>query len=312
MGKKTLPEGSSTTWKRRLGITEPSSSSFQGRSNDILILLTGPTGVGKSTFIKDYTASQDVAVGHKLRSCTQQVTWYEARLPSYHRQLQGRRLILVDTPGFDDTHSNDAEILRRITGWLAQAYNDSAPVAGLVYLNDITQKRMLGSTKVNLQMFVKLCGGKSFRNVVLGTTQWDVLADPKIGEERESELKDDFWSEVIKGGATTMAIRRKPQDLNAIVDHLLGNFVQREQENQILQIQKEVVDLEQIIPATEAGQELRYTIKEVLRLQRDAMIADLDEDDKQELMTKRELMKKQARALKLPFGLRLKMFFGLA
>jgi len=30
-----------------------------------------------------------------------------------------RRLVLVDTPGFDDTNVSDSEILRRIAVWLA-------------------------------------------------------------------------------------------------------------------------------------------------------------------------------------------------
>lgn len=34
-------------------------------------------------------------------------------------QPEDRRLILVDTPGFDDTYIDDAEVLRRIAVWLA-------------------------------------------------------------------------------------------------------------------------------------------------------------------------------------------------
>jgi hypothetical protein len=34
-------------------------------------------------------------------------------------QLTGHRLILVDTPGFDDTFVDDVEILKRIAKWLA-------------------------------------------------------------------------------------------------------------------------------------------------------------------------------------------------
>ena len=34
-------------------------------------------------------------------------------------QLAGHRLILVDTPGFDDTFVDDVVILKRIAKWLA-------------------------------------------------------------------------------------------------------------------------------------------------------------------------------------------------
>jgi hypothetical protein len=32
--------------------------------------------------------------------------------------LKGYRLVLLDTPGFDDTHKEDVEILERIAKWL--------------------------------------------------------------------------------------------------------------------------------------------------------------------------------------------------
>jgi len=35
--------------------------------------------------------------------------------------LRGKRLILLDTPGFDDTAGHEALILRRIAIWLAQS-----------------------------------------------------------------------------------------------------------------------------------------------------------------------------------------------
>lgn len=36
-------------------------------------------------------------------------------------QGKARRLIVVDTPGFDDTFVDDSEILRRISLWLAHS-----------------------------------------------------------------------------------------------------------------------------------------------------------------------------------------------
>jgi predicted GTPase len=33
-------------------------------------------------------------------------------------ELRGYRLVLLDTPGFDDTHEEDVEILKRIAKWL--------------------------------------------------------------------------------------------------------------------------------------------------------------------------------------------------
>ena len=34
--------------------------------------------------------------------------------------LNGKRVVLVDTPGFDDTHKNDTEVLKSIAGFLGE------------------------------------------------------------------------------------------------------------------------------------------------------------------------------------------------
>ena len=64
-----------------------------------------------------------VTVGHDLKSCTAQLTpvFWPISEPAH---LQGKRLVLVDTPGFDDTYTSDSEILRRIAIWLASSYVD--------------------------------------------------------------------------------------------------------------------------------------------------------------------------------------------
>ena len=64
-----------------------------------------------------------VIVGHDLKSCTAQLTPVFWPIPE-PAHLQGKRLVLVDTPGFDDTYTSDSEILRRIAIWLASSYVD--------------------------------------------------------------------------------------------------------------------------------------------------------------------------------------------
>ena len=58
-----------------------------------------------------------LAVGHDLQSTTASIQ--HVVIP--HPTDGGRRIILVDTPGFDDTYVDDAEILKRIALWLARS-----------------------------------------------------------------------------------------------------------------------------------------------------------------------------------------------
>ena len=57
-----------------------------------------------------------VEVSHRLHSCTTKI---EPVIMDPHPNDPSRRLIFVDTPGFDDTYIDDTEILRLISVWLA-------------------------------------------------------------------------------------------------------------------------------------------------------------------------------------------------
>ena len=59
-----------------------------------------------------------MAVGHDMTSCTSKLQYEIVDNPP---PLKGHRVIIVDTPGFDDTYVNDEEILRRIAVWLASS-----------------------------------------------------------------------------------------------------------------------------------------------------------------------------------------------
>jgi hypothetical protein len=60
-------------------------------------------------------------VGHDLKSCTNTLQHtYISDIPN-RPTLKGRRIVIVDTPGFDNTCTEDKEILRRIAVWLASS-----------------------------------------------------------------------------------------------------------------------------------------------------------------------------------------------
>ena len=56
-------------------------------------------------------------VSHGLESCTSSIQ----HVITHHPSVPDRRIILVDTPGFDGTYVDDAEIMNRIAFWLARS-----------------------------------------------------------------------------------------------------------------------------------------------------------------------------------------------
>jgi len=98
--------------------------------NDMIIAVMGPTGSGKSTFIKTASGAEDI-VGHSLQSCTTEITSYEVLWDMGDSQIS---IIFVDTPGFDDTTKSDTEILKLISNWLKETYGycSSNPTDGFL------------------------------------------------------------------------------------------------------------------------------------------------------------------------------------
>ena len=60
-------------------------------------------------------------VSDHTTSCTTEPSpAYVISIPKFPN-LKGYRLVLLDTPGFDDTFVDDVEILKRIADWLAES-----------------------------------------------------------------------------------------------------------------------------------------------------------------------------------------------
>ncbi|KAM5359118.1 hypothetical protein ACJZ2D_014724 [Fusarium nematophilum] len=78
----------------------------------IVIGVMGAVGSGKSTFIRTASGDDNVIVGHSLEACTQKVTSFEVN-------ANGHNIVLVDTPGFNDTDKSDTEILLDLAKLLA-------------------------------------------------------------------------------------------------------------------------------------------------------------------------------------------------
>lgn len=80
------------------------------------VSVVGPTGSGKSTLIARATGLiPDMMVGHGLQSCTSEIRAIRCKHPDGAENIS---LVLVDTPGFDDTFKTDTEILQMLADWL--------------------------------------------------------------------------------------------------------------------------------------------------------------------------------------------------
>ncbi|KAF8905759.1 P-loop containing nucleoside triphosphate hydrolase protein [Gymnopilus junonius] len=274
----------------------------------------GATGAGKSFFINTLLKNQKMEVGTDLRSCTTELGFGYMENIQGHPLLDKHPIVLVDTPGFDDTFETDFTILEKIAEWLKNSYKEGAKLGGVIYLHDISAPRFFsGTARRNLQMFRSLCGEDVLDNVVLGTTKW-VLKVPD-SELRHEQLKADYWKPLIDKGAHALRFDNSFQSGWSLIDALLSPRIQHTVNEAVLQIQKELVDEKKIIPETEAGKELRYTLQEILNIQKKIQALDRGGGEeiraqRQEAQQKVKILASQIQKLKIPLSRRLRKLLG--
>ena len=189
-------------------------------------------------------------------------------------------------------------------------------VAGVIYLHEISQTRMHGTSRRNLVVFSRLCGDSALDKVILATTKWNKVEEGE-GAERELDLRGMFWKKMISQGSTMFRFTGTYESAWEIVHHIL----QPRSLSLSLLIQRELVDLQKLLPETEAGQCLREALEHLLEEQKGIahrLEGDQNLQRNEELRAKYEANQREIRStlvqiknLKVPLGRRIARFFGL-
>ncbi|KAK1833479.1 P-loop containing nucleoside triphosphate hydrolase protein [Podospora conica] len=168
----------------------------------VTLLVVGPSGSGKSTFISSVSGPSKTQapamIGHGLDPCTVSCSLHEVIEPS-----SGTRLTLVDTPGFNDQTRNDIDILHEIALFLSS--KSFPPISAVVFTHAITDIRVTGSSRMNLNIAKALCGETFYPRLALLTTMWNKVPSDEVGEQckrREDQIlkSPTFWGEMLTNG----------------------------------------------------------------------------------------------------------------
>lgn len=175
-------------------------------------------------------------------------------IETYPFETSTTKFLLIDTPGFNDTWLTDRDILDELASWLSSSYKSGLHLNGAIYLHRIQDTRMEGSALRSLRVFKRLCGDEFMKNVVLGTTFWDLVSE-KVGKAREDELcsTGGFFKDMMDMECDVVRISNERND-NLV---LLEKFT--EKTSRIMSIQQELSDgksVEESAAAKEIGEEL--------------------------------------------------------
>ena len=164
-------------------------------------------------------------------------------------KCNGKTVRLIDTPGFDDSHRSDADVLQELAYWLVRAHEKHIKISGIVYLHRITDPRLQGSHLRGLDIFKKMCGTEAYSGIVMATTRWDKVSSDD-GNRRQAELrkKREFWGEIREGGGNITTTSSGKLSAKQILQHIVRN-----DRRLTLQIQREMGDLGFELYQTAAG-----------------------------------------------------------
>lgn len=153
--------------------------------------------------------------------------------------IDGYSVLLLDTPGFDDTDRSDVEILSEIALYLNTLYLGGGQVVGIIYVHRITDTRMSGSSLKSLKMFEAICGLRASENITFVTTMWGKLgpSGAAIGEERMRELRTTFLTNMVRRGAQLQKHDGTVESARAILGRIL-----KQNRPVVLDIQQEMGD----------------------------------------------------------------------
>ncbi|KAF8122892.1 hypothetical protein EV363DRAFT_1358576 [Boletus edulis] len=156
-------------------------------SPDAIIAVMGATGTGRFTFdcnaqtlisfvfIRLLTDDDFIHIGYNPESKTSDI-----QTAFYVDQMTGRRVMLVDMPGFDDAREGevtDTHILEKIAHFFQPGRNEERLLNGIIYMHRISDPRVGGVARKNLKMFHSLCGDASLKNVRIATTNWNRVSE---------------------------------------------------------------------------------------------------------------------------------------
>jgi len=223
----------------------------------IMVVLVGVTGAGKTTFTSVASGRQDLGIGDGLDPCTQDPQ-------AVRLTVDGRPVILIDTPGFDDRDRSDMEILEDIGKWLSRQ-GFTKHLDGLILLHPITQDFDSNLEKRRTRLLEKILGKDAYKRVVVATTMWGSLAnEDEVGSDIRRRWEKGVWYDFYQGGAALTKHFNNIESAHRIIKTIIDRSDEAKGAGVLLQ--DELARKGARFTDTSLGRELKSILEDDIRL----------------------------------------------
>ncbi|TFK24906.1 hypothetical protein FA15DRAFT_704211 [Coprinopsis marcescibilis] len=237
---------------------------FGSKEGDIVIAVMGPPCSGKSTLIKNMLpedADPKPKPNPRFAPSKPSIQEYSMKMPDINAdgRIENRRLVLVDTPGFNNADVHDFDILQMMAGWLKSAYHKDFEISAIIYLFPLVAGVNPQKEERYLRVLRKVWGDDSTERVVLATTQWEIAGGDQ--DDREAELRGGFWKPMLELNASMTRLYNDRESAQGLLRNVLENVASQEFVGFVLALQHELEAKRIKLHKTDAGKELRKELK---------------------------------------------------
>ncbi|KAF9031033.1 P-loop containing nucleoside triphosphate hydrolase protein [Panaeolus papilionaceus] len=193
-----------------------------------IVLLLGPTGSGKSSFIEMLAPKGSLQISsHLLEGCTQAISVYIVKNVT-SVPYNGEKIVIVDVPGFGDTKISEMSIVVMIKNFMRDM--EIKNIGRILYFTPINVVRLPGSQRRMLKTFQDMTGIETVGNIMIVTTMWDQLSGESSMQRAErnfEQLQDVVWKDYIQNGCLIVRFDNNVESALCVLDDACQALVEK-------------------------------------------------------------------------------------